>query len=211
MMIIGLTGGIASGKSTVARMLEDANIPVVDADELARRVTAPGSDALAKLVEIFGQEILDKENRLDRKKLSHIVFSKKDDLKKLESILHPQIQSLANREFAKLKNEGHKIIVYMAPLIFEANLHDKLDKTMLVIADLDVRVNRARARDKLSDEEINHRIAMQLSDEEKSRLADVIIENNGNVDELYKNLCTAFFKLTGINLASPYHVKTKSP
>lgn len=204
MMVIGLTGGIASGKSTVAAMLRNANIPVIDADILARNVTTKGSVALAKIIAIFGETILAQDGSLDRQKLGKIVFADQRLLRRLESIIHPAILELSKQELKALEIKGHAIVVYMAPLIFEQNLQSFLTKTILIIADKDIAKMRAVKRDTLSLEEIEQRMNAQLSDSEKSIKADYIIENNGTINELYKKLMIVWTKITGQQLPEKY-------
>lgn len=200
MMVIGLTGGIACGKNTVATMLRKANIPVIDADLVARQVTEKGSSALKKIVAVFGDEVLKKDQTLDRQKLGQIIFNNYRLRKILEDIVHPEIEQARKKELNALEKTGHKIAVYMAPLIFETDLHHQLDKTLLVIARRDLVLNRVLKRDALSLSDIQKRIDAQMDEETKIALADEVIENNGSLDELHKNLVYAWKKLTGMEL-----------
>lgn len=200
MMVIGLTGGIASGKSTVAAMLRNANIPVIDADDLAREATKVGSPGLTEVVAAFGRDILRADQSLDRAKLATIVFADEHRLRQLEAILHPKIEQLFNREMQQLESFGHPIVVYMAPLLFEKQIHRKLAKTLLVVANDDLRKTRLVARDQLTREDAEKRFKAQLTDDCKIKLADEIIENNGSMDELYNNLCQAFERVTKTKL-----------
>jgi dephospho-CoA kinase len=203
MMIIGLTGGIASGKSTVAAMLRQSGVPVIDADALSHQLTQKGGQALREIVTEFGSDILTKDLELDRRKLGSIVFGNKNHLVKLEAILHPKIEALRKQLIEELAKQGHQVVVYMAPLIFEKNLHKTLTKTLLITADINLIKNRIKTRDNLSNDEIDNRIQAQLKTTDKIQLADEIIENNGSFDELYTNLSHAWAKLTGHKLPSP--------
>lgn len=205
MLVIGLTGGIASGKSTVAAMLTNANIPVIDADILARQVTKKDSPALSKIVSVFGPKILADDHTLDRQALAKIVFAHRDLLRKLEAIIHPEIELLAQQKLTDLERKGHQVAVYMAPLIFETNLHKRLTHTILITAKKEIAVARAQKRDQLEASDIQKRIDAQLDDDTKSRLADYVIANNGSIKELYANLVIAWKKLTGMRLPNEYH------
>lgn len=203
MMVIGLTGGIASGKSTVAAMLEKANVPVIDADELAREVTKKGSPLLLKIVELFGKNVLTSDLSLDRKKLGSIVFSDQRLLKKLEAILHPEIKRLARLRLKELEKRGQKVAVYMAPLIFETDLQNELSKTILITAHREEVLKRAMARDQVFAEQIEKRLSAQLDDNTKIVLADYVIDNSGSLEDLRVELIKAWEKLTGSKLADP--------
>jgi dephospho-CoA kinase len=208
MMVIGLTGGIASGKNTVAVILKKANIPVIDADELAKLITKSGSNALKEIVEIFGHKMLSEKNlKLDRKKLAEIVFNDQKKLKQLENILHPKIEQLRQFYTEKLKQKGHKIVVYMAPLLFETGLYKNMDKTLLITANQTTREDRIQKRDKISLKNARARINAQMDEEKKIKMADEVIENNGTLDELYKNLVFAWKNLTGMILSIPSNTK----
>lgn len=200
MMVIGLTGGIASGKSTVAVMLRKANIPVIDADDLAREVTKKGSPVLKKISEIFGARVISEDQSLDRKALGSIVFADHSLLKKLEAIVHPEIKRLAALRLSELAAQGNAVAVYMAPLIFETDLQKDFSKTLLITANKDVVMERAHARDRASKDHIQQRISAQLDDATKKSLADYVIENNGSLEELHENLVKAWMTLTGLRL-----------
>jgi dephospho-CoA kinase len=200
MMVIGLTGGIGSGKSTVATMLRNADIPVIDADELAKEVTKAKSTAFKEIVEFFGPKVLNNDNTLDRKLLLKMVFSNKNLLEKLENIIHPRIERLFKKKLNKLAELGVKVIVYMAPLIFEKGLHLNFNKTILIIADEDIRRERIAKRDGLSINDMKEIFKAQFSDRIKISLADEVIKNNGTINELYKNLLLAWERLTGTKL-----------
>lgn len=202
MMIIGLTGGIGSGKSTVANMLTKAGIPVIDADKIAHELTKKNNPILQEIIKEFGEDILDEHHELNRRKLGALVFNNPQLLKKLENIIHPKIEEIRRKKTKKLVQEGHEIIVYMAPLLFEKNIHQHLSKTILVIADQEIIKNRLQKRDKLSAHEIEQRVKAQMSAHQKSSLADEIIENNGTVAELHNQLAFVWHKLTGQKLAN---------
>lgn len=194
-MIIGLTGGIGSGKSTVASMLLVCGIPVIDADNIARALTAKKT-IIKAITQTFGDDILTKTGEIDRKKLGQIVFSNPKLLHKLENILHPKIEEARQQEITRLLNQGHEIIVYMAPLLLEKNLQSMVNKTIAVIADVSIAKKRIKHRDHLSDLDIAQRMKSQLSNEERVKLADAIIDNNGTIDELLVKLEQCWLKIT---------------
>jgi dephospho-CoA kinase len=201
MMIIGLTGGIGTGKSTVAAILRKAAIPVIDADDLSRQLTQKNSPVLEEICHEFGRDILDEKGELKRSLLAQIVFTDKQRLKKLEAILHPKIERLRERLFAQLKKQQIRFAVYMAPLLFEKDLHKQVSKTILIVADRDIIKDRLKKRDNMSETDIENRINAQYNDEQKISLADEIIVNNGKFEKLYDDLNNVWKKLTGSCLA----------
>jgi dephospho-CoA kinase len=184
MRIIGLTGGIASGKSTVARLLAEGGIPVIDADALARRVVAPGSPALAAIARRFGPGVMTADGTLDRAALARIVFADPGSRRELEALTHPAIADLAKSELAALEAAGTKVAVYMAPLLLEAGVSARVDEIWVVFADHDTQVRRIMARDRISREEAEARIAAQMPMEEKARHGRIVISNQGTLQEL---------------------------
>lgn len=199
-MVIGLTGGLASGKSTVAAMLLKANIPIIDADDLARELSKKNTATWQKIVETFGDAILAKDGELDRKKLATIVFAAPEKLAQLENILHPAIKALSSMRLSELAARGHAVAVYMAPLIFEKQMHQQFDKTLLITADRELLINRAQHRDQHSRTHVEQRLSAQLDEDQKIPLADVVIKNNGSLEELSENLYRAWEQLTGMKL-----------
>ncbi len=200
MMLIGLTGSMASGKSTVAHMLQKAHIPVIDADELAREACLPSSPALKKILETFGVEVLNKDGTLNRAALAELVFDDPKALQRLEAILHPAIHELYLKKLDDLKAKSVPIVVYMAPLLFEKNLQGAFDKTILVTASDEVLEQRALARDQLSLDKIKKRLKQQMSTEEKIKRADEVIDNNGTKEELLMHLQKIWYKITKTHL-----------
>lgn len=190
MEVYGLTGGIGSGKSTVAAMLEEYGVPVVSADELSRMVVAPGSEGLADVVEAFGRETLDERGELDRKKMGKIVFANADKRRALEAILHPRIRERYEQVLDALEKAGHPVMVYEVPLLFEKKLHlqDEMKAVILVASSADNRIARVKDRDALTTEEVLARMRAQLPEDEKRRLADYIILNDGDLDDLRREV-----------------------
>lgn len=198
MIVIGLTGGIASGKSTVGRMLAGAGIPVVDADLLAREAVAPGSDGLAAVRARFGDDVIAADGALDRKKLAALVFHDGTARADLNAIVHPRVAMLALQRLATLREAGHAFAVYEVPLLFENNL-DKLMglKTLLVAVPPDVQLARLMARDNAGEADARARIASQMSLEEKRTRADVVLDNSGSPEETARRLSEAWRAVTG--------------
>lgn len=184
MKLVGLTGGIASGKSTVAGILRRLGAAVIDADELSRQVVQPGQTAWQEIVEAFGPGTLQDDQSLDRKKLRKIVFNNPQARKKLEAIIHPKVRALAEEKIRELASAGASIIVYEVPLLFEGQLHQWLRPVILVATDVKTQKKRIQDRDRVTDIEAQRHIDAQMSLEEKRKLADYIIENNGTLEEL---------------------------
>lgn len=188
MDVYGLTGGIGSGKSTVAELLEEYGVPVVSADELSRVVVAPGSEGLRLVVERFGTEIVGDDGGLDRRKMAAVVFRDPERRRELEAILHPRIRDRFEQVLDALEKAGHEVAVYEVPLLFERNLQGEMKAVILVTAPMDVRVARVRSRDDVTETEVRARIAAQMDEDQKRRRADYIIENNGSLDDLRREV-----------------------
>lgn len=190
MEVYGLTGGIGSGKSTVAHLLEDYGIPVVSADELSRMVVAPGSRGLADVVEAFGSEVLDEKGELDRKKMGQIVFTTPERRRQLEAILHPRIRERYEQVLDALEKAGHPVMVYEVPLLFEKKLdeQDEMKAVILVTATADTRIARVKERDTLTTDDVLSRMRAQMPEQEKRERADYVIHNDGDLDDLRREV-----------------------
>lgn len=182
--VIGLTGGIATGKSTAASMLRQLGAKIIDADELAREIVEPGQEAWQEIVAAFGREIVCEDKSIDREKLRKKVFADPQARKRLESITHPHIRTLAQQRIQQLAAEGAEIVVYMAPLLFENQVQLWLRPVILVACDPATQKRRLQKRDGLNKKEIEQHLKAQMPLEEKIKLADFIIENNGSLVEL---------------------------
>jgi len=182
--LVGLTGGIASGKSTVARVLERLGAAVINADTLSREVVEPGQDAWKEIVEALGADVLQSDQTLDRQKIRTIIFNNPDARKKLESIIHPRVRALAEERIRERTAAGYPIIVYEVPLLFEGNLQEWLRPVILIACDVGTQRTRLQQRDHLTDAEAQKHIDAQMSLAEKRRLADYVIENDGSLDDL---------------------------
>jgi dephospho-CoA kinase len=182
--LVGLTGGIASGKSTVAAILRRLGAEIVNADELAREVVEPGAEAWQEIVRTFGSDVLQADQAIDRRKLREVIFNDPQARKKLEAIIHPRVRALAEKKIRGLEAAGSVVVVYEVPLLFEAQIHHWIRPVILVACDSERQKSRLRARDRLSDAEAQKHIDAQMSLEEKRKLADYTIENNGSLAEL---------------------------
>jgi dephospho-CoA kinase len=162
MRIIGLTGGIASGKSSVAKIMEKLGAVVIDADRLAREVVEPGEPAYESIVAEFGEGVLNPDKTINRQALGRIIFSDPDLRRLLERITHPAIALLAERKLAALREEGVGVVVYMAPLLIEAGVSSRVDEIWVVYADRKTQIARLMERDGMSREEALKRLAAQM-------------------------------------------------
>lgn len=181
--IIGLTGGIASGKSTVSSLLAQKGFTVVDADLAARKVVEPGEPAYLKIVETFGQDILNKEGTLDRAALGSIIFHNEERRKELNGIVHPAVRAEMLAEKEKAFENGKQTVVMDIPLLFESNLTWMVEKTVVVYVDRDTQLSRLMLRNGLTEEEAKARVNSQMSLDEKRNLADAVLDNRGTIDE----------------------------
>jgi dephospho-CoA kinase len=187
-LTIGLTGGIASGKSTVTRMIRELGIPVIDADQVARDVVKVGEEAYAQIVATFGQDILQANGEIDRAKLGAIVFHNEQERKKLNAIVHPAVRRRMMEEKEAYVQNGAKTIVLDIPLLFESELTNFIDKVIVVYVDDEVQLERLMKRNGFSKEEALARIRSQLPLREKIKKADAVINNNGTVEETKQQL-----------------------
>lgn len=181
--IIGLTGGIASGKSSIARFFEERGVPVIDADHLARVAVMPGSPILERISAIFGKGVLLSDGSLDRKQLGALVFASADKRHQLEMILHPEIRHLAEDCIARAVVDGHRLLVYMAPLLIEAGATDRVDEIWVVSVRPEIQLERLMLRDGISRAEALSMIASQMPLSEKERYGNVVIDNSGTQQE----------------------------
>lgn len=186
-IVIGLTGGIASGKSTVSNLFKEYNIPVVDADIVAREVVEPGEPALASIVEAFGSDILLPDGALDRQKLGGIIFQNQEKREILNSIVHPVVRERMTADRDRLKT-GYPAVVLDIPLLFEGNQLHLVDKVVVVNVDPRIQLERLMQRNNLTEQEALDRINSQMSLADKAARADAVIDNNGRRDETREQL-----------------------
>jgi len=182
--VFGLTGGFASGKSTVARRFAARGLPVLDADQLAREVVTPGSEGLRAVTEAFGKDVLDAGGNLDRKALGERIFGDEDARRRLEGILHPRIHALMEAKKNELERVGEAVACYEAPLLVEVGLADELRPLVVVVAPPEEQIRRAKARDGLGEAAIEARLSAQLPISTKLAVADIVVENSGSIAEL---------------------------
>lgn len=179
---VGLTGGIASGKSVVSQRVAEHGAVVVDADKLARDIVAPGTEGLAEVVAAFGQEVLDEHGALDRPALGQIVFNDDAAREKLNSIIHPRVRAEAAR-----RREGAaagSIVVEDIPLLVETGQQDRFDLVVVVQAPYEERIRRLTENRGMSREEAESRIKAQATDEQRAEAADVVLDNSGTMEQL---------------------------
>jgi len=177
--VIGVTGGIASGKTTFAGLLRARGVPVLDADALARSAVAPGSPALAEIAHAFGPDVLAADGSLDRRRMADLVFADAGARRRLEAITHPAVRRAVEEETARLAAAGHELVFYDTPLLFEVGLERTLDSVVVVWAPPDVQRARLAARDGLGLAEADARLAAQLPIDDKAARADFVVENTG--------------------------------
>ncbi|HWP56291.1 MAG TPA: dephospho-CoA kinase [Candidatus Acidoferrales bacterium] len=188
MKLIGLTGGIATGKSAVAAVLRELGATVLDADQIAREIVEPQQEAWREIVRAFGRGVLRPDGKLDREKLRRIVFADTAARKRLESITHPHIRARVHEKIKELADQGARVVVYEAPLLFENGVHHWLRPVLLVACAPEIQRARLARRDRLTPAEVERHLAAQMPLDEKRKLADFVIENNGDLAELRKKV-----------------------
>jgi dephospho-CoA kinase len=180
LLLFGLTGGLASGKSTVAARFRARGVPVIDADQIAREVVVPGTEGLAEVVAAFGREVLAPDGSLDRKRLGEVVFGDDDKRRRLNAILHPRIGARTFSLAAELDARGEPLACYEAALLVENGAADAFRPLVVVAAPEEVQVARAMARDGSTEEQARARIHAQMPLAAKIAVADHVIENDGD-------------------------------
>lgn len=193
MIRVGLTGGIASGKSTVARLLADRGAVVVDADQIARELVEPGSEALEALVDEFGSEILADDGSLARARLAAMAFADPEGTQRLNAVMHPRIREEGQRRIAA--HPGVQVVVYDMPLLVETRQTDLVDLVVVVDVPVEAQIQRAVELRGLDEEDVRRRMQVQARREDRLAAADVVIDNSGSlaatarqVDELWTRL-----------------------
>ena len=192
MHVIGLTGGIASGKSTVTRFFKDREIPVIDADILGHRTYDPGTDTFAAVVAAFGQDRVAPDGSIDRRVLGGKVFGKPEELKRLTDIVWPGIRKLASESLSEFEAAGNTLVVLEAAVMFEAAWEDLVNEVWVVVVEPDHAVERLATRNGLDAAAARARIDSQLSNAERIARSDIVITNNGTLDELESNIQQAW-------------------
>ena len=196
MIFAGLTGSISTGKSSVCSIFKGLQVPVIDADMLARDIVRPGEEGWLSVVQSFGDGVLLSDGNIDREKLSRIIFSDKTARDKLDNCLHPLIikKLLSDAEKLKKSMEG-SLIIADVPLLIECGMQKYFDKIILVYSDRETQIRRLISRNNLTTEEAEKRVDSQVPIEEKRKFADFIIDNCGSFEDLEINARDVFFKL----------------
>jgi dephospho-CoA kinase len=190
--VIGLTGGIASGKTTVTKFFRDRGVPIIDADILGHRTYDPGTDTFNAVVEAFGQELVAADGTIDRRVLGGKVFGKPEEMARLTGIVWPGIRKLAGEELSGLEVAGNTIACLEAAVLFEAGWEDMVDEVWVVVVEPDEAVRRLGERNGLDEAAARARIESQLSNAERRARAQVVIENNGTFEELTERIHEAW-------------------
>lgn len=211
MDVYGLTGGIGSGKSAAAELFEERGIPVVSADELSRVVVTPGSEGLQAVVAAFGEGVLAENGELNRRKLGSLIFKDPALRQRLESILHPRIRDRFQDVLAMLRATGHALVIYEVPLLFETGLDKQVKAVILVSAPEPVRIARVAARDRLTEAEVRARLAAQLDEASRRARSHFILENDGDLAHLERQIDELLPKLRQRGGAPPTRAPTPPP
>ena len=209
MLLIGLTGGIASGKTLVSDTFAELGVPIVDADILAREVVEPGSVGLNSLISYFTATILTPDGELDRKALREIIFRNSTDRRFVDETLHPLIRKRADEEIARHRSQGADYLIYTVPLLVETNQHEKFDRILLVDVPVEIQLSRLISRDNTTREQAQSIIDAQASREKRQAIATDIILNDGNIKDVTKQI-HKLHKLY-LQLSSDHMAKVLSP
>ena len=190
---VGLTGGIGSGKSTVASLFADRGVLVIDADQVARKVVEPGTDCLDKIIQRYGTKILGPDHALDRKKLGEIVFSDTDERIWLEGLLHPKIREYMDK-LALQSTDAFCILEI--PLLIESNRHEQMDHVIIVHCDKKIRIQRLSESRGMTKQAVHRIVRNQVSDAERIAVADSVIDNSGDIGQLHPQVDQVFTLLS---------------
>jgi dephospho-CoA kinase len=183
MRVIGLTGNFGSGKSTVAGMFRRAGFPVVDADRIAREVTAPGGRAYEDVLREFGKGILLPDGGIDRKRLGELVFADPKRRARLEAITHPSILDAMKEALSALSRDGHRVVIVEAALVHESGRKGLFEEVISVLCDGETQLRRVTARDGITREQASARLRAQMDAEDKGRRSAYVIDNSGDLEE----------------------------
>ncbi|MFL2627447.1 MAG: dephospho-CoA kinase [Dehalococcoidia bacterium] len=190
MFVIGLIGGIGSGKSSVSSILNSLGVDVIDADKVGHEAYTPNSEGWRKVISAFGKDIVGPENEIDRKKLGSIVFSDPSEMEKLNKLMHPIIHNLVEEKINNLADQGINVVVLEAAILIEANWQDLTDEIWLAKANREVVIERVQLRNNFSREEIIKRIESQMSNNDREKHADIVIDNDGTIKQLEETVKT---------------------
>lgn len=181
MFVIGLTGGIGTGKSTVANILEAQGAPILNADLVGHEVYLPGRPAYHEIVQAFGKEVVAEDGTIDRKKLGPIVFADPKNLARLNAITHSRMKGMMREKLVDLEKQGHEIAVLEAALLLEAKWDDLADEIWVTVTDPEIAAQRVAERSGLAREQVMERIRSQMTNEERKKRANVVIDTNGDM------------------------------
>ena len=190
MFVIGLIGGIGSGKSSVSAILHSLGVEIIDADKVGHEAYTPNSEGWKKVISVFGQDIVGHENEIERKKLGGIVFSDPSEMEKLNKLMHPIIHNLVEEKIKLLSHQGVKVVVLEAAILIEANWQDLTDEIWLAKSNQEVEIERVQLRNNFTREEIIKRIQSQMSNDEREKHSDIVIDNNGTIEQLEEKVKT---------------------
>jgi dephospho-CoA kinase len=185
MLKIGLTGGIGSGKTTASNIFSGLGVAIIDADVIAHQVLAINQPAFAETIQLFGKEILDSSGHIDRGILRKLIFENLEKRSALEQIIHPRVRATIEEETASLQADYCLIVI---PLLIESNMHDLVDRILVITANPDMRINRIQQRDKTSLDDVQKIIAAQINEKERLSCADDILTNNNDVLSLERDI-----------------------
>lgn len=192
---IGLTGGIASGKSVISSLLAERGALIVDADRLGHESYRAGTETFRRVVETFGRDIVGADGEIDRKRLGAKVFGDAGARKRLEAIVWPAIREMARERIEEARRQGVPVVVLEAAVLIEAGWQDLVDEVWVAEVDPETAIQRLASRNGLTREQAEARLRAQLSNEERRRHADVVIENNGTLDDLQRRVDEAWARL----------------
>ena len=190
MFVIGLIGGIGSGKSSVSAILHSLGVEIIDADKVGHEAYTPNSEGWKKVISVFGQDIVGPEYEIDRKKLGGIVFSDPSEMEKLNKLMHPIIHNLVEEKIKLLSHQGVKVVVLEAAILIEANWQDLTDEIWLAKSNQEVVIERVQLRNNFTREEIIKRIQSQMSNDEREKHSDIVIDNDGTIEQLEEKVKT---------------------
>ena len=198
MRLIGLTGGIASGKTMITDYLADLGAPVVDADKITHMLQEPGSPVLREIAAAFGEDCLDKDGNLDRPRLAGLIFDSEENRRKLNQIMHPRIGEAIQAEIRRYADAGEAVAIFSAPLLLEGGRSGMTDEIWVVALDPAEQVRRLMDRDGIGEEEAQKRLAAQSSLQDKLANADRVIDNNGSREEARKQAKALWEEACGV-------------
>ncbi len=194
-IVVGLTGGIATGKTTVSKMFKESGYPVIDADEIAKSLLIKGSSAYEEILSAFGEDVLSTDQTINRKRLAKLLFHDEDARKKINAIIHPKAIDIIHSEIARYKQVGAPLIIVDVPLLYEAGLDKDMDYTVLVFARQKDQVDRLILRDKITEDYAKKKIKSQFPMSKKRELSDYVIDNSKSVLETKKSFKRVIEKL----------------